>query len=57
MSRHPLRPRLSTAEGATSVEYGILVALVGVALAATGPMLADAFRLLLQVITGGMVGG
>ncbi len=39
--------------GATSVEYGVLAAAVGVVLVATGPVLADAFFGLLEVIVGG----
>ena len=53
----PPVPRRADEEGATAVEYGILAAVVGVVLVATGPMLADAFRALLDLITGGMVGG
>lgn len=40
-------------EGASSVEYGILAAGVGIVLVATGPALADAFFGLLEFIVGG----
>lgn len=49
----PTRARLRAEDGATSVEYGILVAAVGIALVASGPLLAEAFLDLLELITGG----
>ncbi len=45
--------QLHAEEGASTVEYGILAAAVGLVLVATGPMLVDAFLGLLELITGG----
>lgn len=42
-------------EGATTVEYGILVAAVGTVLIATGPELLSAFEQLLLTIVRGML--
>ena len=44
---------IAAEEGATSVEYGILAAAVGITLVAAGPALADALFGLLEVIVGG----
>jgi Flp pilus assembly pilin Flp len=44
---------LHAEEGVSSVEYGILLAAFGVVLVAAGPLLADAFRDLITLITGG----
>ena len=59
VNRHtpPLRPVSRGAEeAATAVEYGVLVALVGVVLVAAGPQLAAAALSLLDTITGSMLG-
>jgi Flp pilus assembly pilin Flp len=53
MSTPTLRTEIGAEDGATAVEYSILAAVVGVALVAAGPLLADAFLALLEVITGG----
>ena len=53
MSRSSLRLWAQAEEGATSVEYGILAGAVGIALVAAGPMLAEAFVSLLELIVGG----
>jgi Flp pilus assembly pilin Flp len=45
--------QLHAEEGASSVEYGILAAAVGIVLVAAGPALADAFLELIRFITGG----
>jgi Flp pilus assembly pilin Flp len=43
----------SAEDGASTVEYGLLAAAVGVGMVAVGPALAEAFLRLLGMITGG----
>jgi Flp pilus assembly pilin Flp len=53
MSAPEPRRGLAAEEGASTVEYGLLAAAVGVGLVAIGPALAEAFLGLLEMITGG----
>lgn len=48
--------RLRGQEGATSVEYGLVLGAVGIAFIVAGPLLHDAFLALLHVVLDGMVG-
>lgn len=48
--------RAHSQEGSTSVEYGLLAAFVGMVFVLAGPMLVDAFVVVLNAILDGMVG-
>jgi Flp pilus assembly pilin Flp len=55
---HEVSPchRAHAQDGATSVEYGLLAALLGVVFIVAGPTLWQAFLNVLEVIFDGMVG-
>jgi Flp pilus assembly pilin Flp len=53
MSGPAPRRALAAEDGASTVEYGLLAAAIGVGLVAVGPALAEAFLRLLEMITGG----
>jgi Flp pilus assembly pilin Flp len=46
-----------TEDGVTSVEYGLLLGLIGSVLLVAGPRLMDALLWLRELILNGMVGG
>ena len=50
------RRRVRAEDGATAVEYGLVLALVGILFVLMGPELYDAFLALLDAILDGMVG-
>jgi Flp pilus assembly pilin Flp len=53
MSAPVPRRGLADEDGASTVEYGLLAAGIGIGLVAVGPALAEAFLRLLEMITGG----